>query len=358
MALSGKINVAVVGLGWVATNRHIPVILRHPHLHLYGVIDKHPERIKRLKEKFPWIQTSVSPEGAMPWNADVQAVVVATDPLNHYALTKKLLLSGKHVLSEKPLTMKPEESLELQEMASQMGTSCCVVHNFQFARSTMKMRSMLDKGELGEVQSIEAIQLSNPRRRLPSWYEQLPWGLFYDESPHMFYMLEALCGQEIQHIASTVLRKAGQSTPLSVSGYYRAGGVPIRLNMNFNASLSEWHIAVFGSKVICIADIFRDILVTVPNDELHRAREILTSSASVIGTHLWGFLKSGILLAQGKLFYGNETVWDKFFQQITGRQPAAEISVGRGARVVRLQHEIMSKSSSFEFRSDENPHAQ
>jgi scyllo-inositol 2-dehydrogenase (NADP+) len=358
MTLSEKINVAVVGLGWVATNRHIPVILRHPHLNLYGAVDKHPERIQHLKEKYPWIQSSISQEGEMPWGADVQAVVIATDPLNHYALAKKILLTGKHVLMEKPLTMKPEESLELQEIASQMGVNCCVVHNFQFARSTMKLKAMLSKGELGDVQSIEAIQLSNPRRRLPTWYEQLPFGLFYDESPHMFYMLEALCGQEIRYLSSTVLRKPGQNTPLSVTGYYAASNFPVRLSMNFNASLSEWHIAVFGSKVICIADIFRDILVSLPNDNLHRAREILTSSGSLIATHLWGFLKSGVLLAQSKLFYGTEIVWDKFFQQISGKRPAPEISAGRGARVVKLQHEIMNKSSSFELRPDENSHTQ
>jgi scyllo-inositol 2-dehydrogenase (NADP+) len=358
MVLSEKINVAVVGLGWVATNRHIPVILRHPQLNLYGVVDKRPERIQRLKEKYPWIQSSVSQEGEMPWRADVQAVIIATDPMNHYSLARKILLTGKHVLMEKPLTMKPEESLELQEIASQMKVNCCVVHNFQFARSTMKLNSMIQNGELGEIQGIEAVQLSNPRRRLPTWYEQLPFGLFYDESPHMFYMLEALGGQGIKHISSTVLRKPGQNTPLSVTGYYATGAIPIRLSMNFNASLSEWHIAVLGSKGTCIADIFRDILVSVPNDELHRAREILTSSGSFIGTHLWGFLKSGVLLLRGKLFYGTDVVWDKFVDGITGKHSPSEISAARGARVVRLQHELMSQSTPFELRTDENPDAE
>lgn len=355
MASSEKINVAVVGLGWVANNRHIPVIMRHTQLNFYGVVDKRPERIQRLKEKYPWLQSSVSEEGEMPWGENVQAVVIATDPLNHYALAKKILQTGKHVLMEKPLTMRPDESIQLQDIATKTGVNCCVVHNFQFARSTMKLKSMLRENQLGEIQSIEAVQLSNPRRRLPTWYEQLPFGLFYDESPHMFYMLEALCGQEIQHISSTVLRKAGQNTPLNVTGYYAAGNIPIRLSMNFSASLSEWHIAILGTKVVCIADIFRDILVTMPNDDVHRARDILASSGSFIGTHLWGFLKSGILLTQGKLFYGSDVVWDKFIDGITGKNPASEISTARGARVVKLQHEIMQKSAVFELPGNENP---
>jgi len=193
----GKINVAVIGLGWVATNRHIPVILRNPNLHLFGIVDKHPERLQRFTQKHPWLKTSISTEGQMPWGEEVQAVIIATDPLNHYPLAKKMLLAGKHVLMEKPFTMRPEEGHELVEIATRQGITCCVVHNFQFARSTLKLQSMLRDGRCGEIQSIEALQLSNPQRRLPAWYEQLPFGLFYDESPHMFYMLQALSSGDL-----------------------------------------------------------------------------------------------------------------------------------------------------------------
>jgi predicted dehydrogenase len=355
---NNKINVAVVGLGWVANNRHIPVILKNPYLSLYGVVDKRPERIQRLTEKHPSIKTSVSREGEMPWGSDVQAVVIATDPLNHYSLAKKMLLDGKHVLMEKPLTMTPEESIDLRNIAQEKRLSCCVVHNFQFARSTLKLQKMLRERELGDIQGIEAVQLSNPRRRLPVWYEQLPFGLFYDESPHMFYMLEALASCEIQHLSSTVLRTAGQNTPLSITGYYAAGNIPIHLSMNFNASLSEWHIAVLGSKSIGIVDVFRDILVVIPNDGLHRAREILSTSGSLLTTHVWGFLKSGLLLSRGNLFYGSEWVWDKFVKGIEDDSSMREISVERGLRVVTLQHEIMRESEIIELPNNENSHVE
>jgi predicted dehydrogenase len=246
---------------------------------------------------------------------------------------------------EKPLTMSPEESRELIQFAKNSGAFLCVVHNFQFARSTLKLRKMITEGVLGEIQSIEATQFSNPRRRLPIWYEELPFGLFYDEAPHMLYMLEALAGQNIHYLSSTVIKKAGQNTPLSVTGYYDASGIPIRLNMNFQAGLSEWHIAVMGSKKVGIVDIFRDILVTLPNDGLHRAREILSSSGSVITTHLSGFISSGALLARRKLFYGADIVWDKFARQISIGHAASEISAERGLQIVEMQHELMRKSN-------------
>ncbi len=344
MTIPGKIHVAVVGLGWVATNRHIPIILRNPRLHLFGVVDKRAERIQNVTAKHTWLQSSLSQEGEMPWENEVQAVLIATDPLNHFRLAKKMLTAGKHVLMEKPLTMSPQEGRELQEIAASKNVACCVVHNFQFARATLQLKAMIQDGRLGEILGIEAVQLSNPRRRLPVWYEQLPFGLFYDESPHMFYMLEALAGGDIRRLASTVVRTNRQQTPLSVTAHYATGPIPIRLGMNFNASLSEWHIAVMGSKAIGIVDVFRDILVTMPNDGQHRAREILASSASVIGTHSWGFIKSGVRLLRGDLFYGTDIVWNRFVGEVSGVSPAEEISAARGRRVVERQHEIMEQS--------------
>lgn len=345
MNKNDKINVAVVGLGWVATNRHIPILLQTPELHLYGVVDKRAERLQAILKKYPWLKASLSQSGEMSWTDEIQAVLIATDPMNHFELAKKFLTAGKHVLMEKPLTMAPKEGEELVKISKDSGVSLCVVHNFQFARSTLKLKKMIDRGSLGELQSIEALQLSNPRRRLPVWYEQLPLGLFYDESPHMLYMLSALAGKNINHLSSTIVQKIGQNTPLNITGYYEAGGMPVHLSMNFNAALSEWHIAVMGLKMIGVVDIFRDILVTLPNDGLHRAREILASSASAIRTHLSGFMESGILLTQKKMFYGADIVWKIFTEHIKYGHPANQISAEHGLRIVELQHQLINKSN-------------
>jgi len=348
---SSPISVAVIGLGWVATHRHIPIILRHPQLRLFGVVDKRPERLKDITAKYPQLNTSLSVDGEMPWGDDVQAVLIATDPFNHYHLAKKMLLAGKNVLIEKPLSMTPDEAVELHDISKYHGVSLCVVHNFQFARSTVKLQEMIRTGQLGDIISIEAIQFSNPHRRLPVWYEQLPYGLFYDESPHMFYMIEALAGGPVSRLSSTVIRRSGQSTPLSVTANYAAGTLPIRLSMNFEAALSEWHIVVMGSKGIGIVDIFRDILMILPNDGQHRAREIVTSSLSAFVTHFSGFFSSGLLLVGGKLFYGADVVWQHFIDEMVGIKISKEISSISGGRIVEMQHDLMKNSLTQEIPS-------
>lgn len=345
-----KINVAVIGLGWVATNRHIPIIVKHPRLHLFGVVDKRPERLRMLEAKYPWVKTSLSNAGEMPWGDNVHAVLIATDPLAHYQLAKNILAAGKHVLMEKPLTMSPEEGKELVELSKKQHCVLSVVHNFQFARSTLQLKKLMQNGDLGEIRNIEAVQLSNPRRRLPPWYEQLPLGLFYDESPHMFYMLEALSGEPLTLLQSTIIQDKTKNTPVYVSAHLIANKVPIRLTMNFEASLSEWHILVQGTNKVGIIDVFRDILVTLPNDGTHRAREILMSSFSAVTSHSLGFVASGSLLLQGKLFYGADVVWKNFIAQIEDATQANEISGESGLRIVTMQHQIMKQSSIIELK--------
>lgn len=350
-----KINIAVIGLGWVATQRHIPIILQNPRLHLYGVVDKRTERLQQIAKQYPWLKTSLSQGGEMPWGDEVKAVLITTDPLNHYALAKKMLLQGKHVLIEKPLAMSVAESKELLDLAKEAGVSFCVVHNFQFARSALKLKKLINSGQMGDIISIEANQLSNPSRRLPTWYEQLPFGLFYDESPHMLYMLENLAGDKLHRISSQILQRAERNTPSLVTGHFAAGNLPVRISMNFEAALSEWHILVMGTRQVGIVDIFRDILVTLPNDKSHRAHEILTSTGATILTHLIGFFQSGVLMTRKKLFYGADIVWQKFIDSIDGKQNIVEISAEQGAKIVSMQHEIMNESTVFVLTKYENP---
>src|SRR5262249_38380009 len=156
------------------------------------------------------------------------------------------------------------------------------------------------------VRSIWATQLSNPRRRLPSWYEELPLGLFYDESPHIFYVVRSLSPMEPVPVRAAVLpSRDSRATPHQIDLAMLAGDVPIKILMDFEAPLSEWHVAVMGSRCMAVADLFRDVLVIVGNDGMHRGREILGTTWSALRMHVGGVATSGALLVSRRLSYGN-----------------------------------------------------
>ncbi|HYR49298.1 MAG TPA: Gfo/Idh/MocA family oxidoreductase [Candidatus Eisenbacteria bacterium] len=339
------LRVAVVGLGWVGTHRHLPLLRATPDVQVVGVIDHSVARVEQARAAFrvPRGAAADDPSG-VPWLDEVDAVTIATPPSTHDVLARAYLLAGKDVLLEKPMALEVGAARELAELATSRGRVLAVVHNFQFARSTLRLRRLLAAGKLGEVRALWGAQLSNPQRRLPDWYESLPLGLFYDESPHFFYLVRSLLGaQPVLDVAHRVPSPEGRRTPASITLLMRAGSVPVQIAMNFESPVSEWHIALIGSERMAVLDIFRDALVVIPNDHQHLGRNVLATTAHAITTHLVSVAGSGVRTLAGRLAYGNDVVIARFVEACRTRVPPKDISAGDGLDVVRLQHAVLDR---------------
>src|SRR5690242_17558111 len=184
------IPIALMGLGWVGTHRHAAAIARSRDFRLIGVIDRNAERARAMGEKLkvPYVSHADSVPD-VPWLKSAAAITVATPPHSHFPLVSGALARGLHVLTEKPFAMQPGEGESMVRAAADSGRVLAITHNFQFSRSALRLAKDIDSGRLGRIRRIHAVQLSNPRRRLPTWYESLPAGLFYDESPHLLYLV-------------------------------------------------------------------------------------------------------------------------------------------------------------------------
>lgn len=342
----GALRVAVVGLGWVGTHRHLPWLRRRADVDVVGVIDHTAARVERAKSLFRIAEGAVAegPDG-VPWLNRVDAVTIATPPATHAHLAAAYLRAGKDVLLEKPMALEADRARELGDIALREGRILAVVHNFQFARSTLRLRRLIADGRLGEVQALWGSQLSNPRRRLPEWYETLPLGLFYDESPHFFYLVRALLGAEPEiEVVHVVPGQEGRSTPAAITLLMRAGPTPAQISMNFVAPVSEWHLTVIGSRALAVLDVFRDVLVVTRNDREHLGRHILRTTADVMTSHLGGVARSGALNVMGRLAYGNDEVIARFVEACRTRVPPQDISAEDGLDVVRLQHQVIDRA--------------
>lgn len=281
--------------------------------------------------------------GQVDWLDEIDAVTIGTPPPTHFALAREFLRRGKHVLVEKPMTATPAEAETLVATATSAGTVLAVVHNFQFARSVRRLRRLLEQGTLGEIRGVMGLQLSNPRRRLPAWYEELPSGLFTDESPHLLYLARSIAGELRLDHADVLPGSGRQRTPRMVEmRLSNSGGVPVTLTMHFDAPLSEWHLAVLGTRGMAVADMFRDVLVLTPNDGAHRAPDILRTSLRVVATHLLGSFSSGMRLLSRSLSYGNEEVMARFAAACHDGAEPNGIAGTDGLRIVGLQHQVMS----------------
>jgi predicted dehydrogenase len=350
-----RVRVAAVGLGWVALHRHLPVMKRSPDFEVVGVIDSSPGRAREVMSQRGYPHCAETRDLAgVGWLRDVDAITVATAPMSHYSTIRQALELGKHVLTEKPFTMTVAEGEELVELAEAKNLRLAIVHNFQFARSTKLLQRDIQKGMLGPLRAVNAVQFGNPGRRLPLWYDQLPLGLMYDESPHLLYLIRAVAGEVQLSRSLTHPSSTGLNTPARIDAFFESPTFrgPITLSCNFESPVSEWYLMVFGENRLGIVDVFRDIYISLPNDGSHKTGNVFRTSLYATGQHLWQHVVSGIPHLRGRLFYGNDEVFSRFARAIRGSaQELTPIGPQSALAVLRLQHAIVDRQESFARKS-------
>ncbi|HJT31757.1 MAG TPA: Gfo/Idh/MocA family oxidoreductase [Pirellulales bacterium] len=333
--------VAVIGAGWVTGARHLPALLASRRCRVLGVVDHRLDRAQALAKRFHLPHAAADLEAS--WLDEVEAATIGVSPMAHYETASALLRQGKHVLVEKPLCLSVTEGESLVELAERERRVLAVVHNFQFARSVRKAMRLLHSGRWGNLTGLHGMQLSSERRRLPTWYEELPGGLFYDESPHLLYLLRAFGGRIELRQADVTSSPRPRATPATVQAHFDSSCGPATMFMNFEAPVSEWFLFVFAERGMAVIDIFRDVLHFVPNDGRHTARDIARSSWRLLSGHAWGFAASGWQLINRRLRYGNDEVVKRFFDAVQGVAPLRDIDPAAALDVLRLQHAILNQ---------------
>jgi predicted dehydrogenase len=320
---------------------------RSSQFEVVGVIDRHAgiaNEVARRRGYRHWAQTDRL--DTVDWLDEVEAITVGAAPFSHYAIVSQALALGKHVLTEKPFTMTRDEGIELVEAAERTRLTLAIVHNFQFANSTTALLRDLNSGRLGALRSVTGTQLGNPRRRLPTWYDDLPLGLFYDESPHLLYLLDRLSGGTLSLSSLDIVQSTcgNKRTPAQIHVMFRGEGeaTPFGLHCNFESPISEWYLLVLGDQCAGIIDLFRDIYIRLPNDVTHTTWPVLRTSLCATAQHWAQHFTSGIGHLTKRLTYGNDEVFDRFAAGIYGdAERLAPIAGEKALEILSLQHDVI-----------------
>ena len=110
----------------------------------------------------------------------VEAVYIAVPNTLHYALIKEALENGKHVLSEKPMTLSPLEMSELYRMAEERGVMLMEGYWVWFLPMAEKLRKI--KERIGRIEKITLTYgfVSEGERRRRKLSPSLGGGAIYD----------------------------------------------------------------------------------------------------------------------------------------------------------------------------------
>jgi len=167
--------------GWVF---HAPFINVHSGFTLHSVW----ERSKQLaKQKYPEVISYSSYEELLE-DKEIELVVVNTPNYTHFEYAKKALLAGKHVIVEKPFTIKSEEANELIQLAQLSGKMLSVFQSRRYDSDFKTVKRIAKEGSLGNIVEGEIHYDRYNELLSPKLHKETPGpgtGILYDLGSHL-----------------------------------------------------------------------------------------------------------------------------------------------------------------------------
>jgi predicted dehydrogenase len=152
------VRVAVVGLGYWGPNlaRNFAAL---PESQLTWICDGSDEQIARVRQSFPSARTTGSLDDVLA-APDVDAVALATPVPTHATLACRALDAGKHVFVEKPLAQSVADAEEVVATARRNDRTLMVGHLLEYHPGLVRLKELVDAGELGDVHYIYGNRLN------------------------------------------------------------------------------------------------------------------------------------------------------------------------------------------------------
>jgi len=144
---------------------------------------------------------------------EVDLLVIASPNESHYPLAAAALDAGKHVIVDKPFTVRLTDARLLVQLAENKGRLLSVFHNRRWDSEVLATKAIVESGVLGEIRHFEThIDRFRPRVR-QRWREKAGAGagLWFDLGPHLIDQAVQLFGlPQTINASFAVLRNDGK----------------------------------------------------------------------------------------------------------------------------------------------------
>jgi scyllo-inositol 2-dehydrogenase (NADP+) len=155
MASSGSIGLGIVGYGLAGRYFHSPFIAAVDGLRVAAIATGREDRRAAAHADHP-DAAIVESFDALLDNSDVEVVVVASPNKTHVPLGIRALEAGRHVVTDKPIATDVASAGRLVDVAARTGRILTVYHNRRFDGDFLTVRSLVEAGTLGPIDSLES----------------------------------------------------------------------------------------------------------------------------------------------------------------------------------------------------------
>jgi len=216
------LRVGVVGVGSMGFHhaRVYSELAKEGKVELVGVADANFERAKEVAKKFKTLPYSDYRELA---EENLDAVSIAVPTSLHKQAALNFIERGTSVLVEKPIAESIESAGVIIRAAEKNGVVLMVGHIERFNPAVLKLKELIEKGELGDIVTISAKRVGPMAARIRDV------GIIIDLGVHDIDVISYLFGRPIEEVyarAGNVIHPAGvEDHALITLGFKDGSGI-------------------------------------------------------------------------------------------------------------------------------------
>jgi len=186
-------KIAVIGCGMWGRN----IVRNFYNLNVLDTVcDIDEENLKKVVQDYSNVKITRDFNEVLN-NPEITGVVVVTPSHTHYKLVKALLLAGKHVYVEKPISTVADEAKDLTNLANERGLILMVGHLLLYHPAVNRLKMLVDDGVLGEIVYAQS-------DRLNVNYFKNDRSVMWDLAPHDVSMISYVIGKDPKRVISAV----------------------------------------------------------------------------------------------------------------------------------------------------------
>ena len=236
--------IAIIGTGYWGKN-----LVRNFHSleALHTICDTNAETLKSFSEQYPGIHTAVSFTEILN-NPEIKGVAISTPAETHATLAREAILAGKDVYVEKPLCLDEKEGIELNSLAREHECILMVGHLLWYHPVVLKLKELIDKGELGRIQYIYSNRLNLGKLRRE---ENVLWSF----APHDISVILGLANEmpvSVRAQGGNFLHQKIADTTMTMLNF--ASGIRAHIFVSWLHPFKEQKLVVVGEQGMAVFD--------------------------------------------------------------------------------------------------------
>jgi predicted dehydrogenase len=281
---SRKIRIAIIGVGRIAEEVHLPVLLKMPRVQVVAICDHDKQRLEKVRKLFG-IEKGYTDLNTMIKEQKLDAVDICSPPGNHRELCLQAFNAGVNVIVEKPFVTTAADADLVISTAKQKNLALHVIHNQSYLPVYIKAKKLLHSGELGEILNVHvklALPFEEEWLNPDHWACRMPGGPLGEVAPHaVMLFLEFLDTNYVEEIHAVATNANGHTTIKADELIITAkAGKKIGSCCVSNQPAHRTTIDIMGSKVWAFVDGDSQVIVKYPaiggRDTLARGKRVLS----------------------------------------------------------------------------------